>query len=157
MSSIVSVDPAKARSKWMLTDLYGRILVAATEVEPTQACCGAMVQAVRTALEQARIHDQIVVIERTGRYHRPIQRAFANTTHAYTNTQPLLDKPMENLRGVLVMSDGKEIEQFVPLDGAHLKRDEWKSVAIPVEAIPGLKDSSGQIKEIRLAPEAYYD
>jgi glyceraldehyde 3-phosphate dehydrogenase len=27
-----------------------------------------------------------------------IQRAFVNTTHAYTNTQPLLDKPMENLR-----------------------------------------------------------
>jgi glyceraldehyde 3-phosphate dehydrogenase len=27
-----------------------------------------------------------------------VQRAFVNTTHAYTNTQPLLDKPMENLR-----------------------------------------------------------
>ncbi len=27
-----------------------------------------------------------------------IERAFVNTTHAYTNTQPLLDKPMENLR-----------------------------------------------------------
>jgi glyceraldehyde 3-phosphate dehydrogenase len=27
-----------------------------------------------------------------------IVRAFVNTTHAYTNTQPLLDRPMENLR-----------------------------------------------------------
>jgi glyceraldehyde 3-phosphate dehydrogenase len=27
-----------------------------------------------------------------------IQRAFVNTTHAYTNTQPLLDKPTESLR-----------------------------------------------------------
>jgi glyceraldehyde 3-phosphate dehydrogenase len=27
-----------------------------------------------------------------------IERAFVNTTHAYTSTQPLLDRPMENLR-----------------------------------------------------------
>jgi transposase len=89
---IVVVDPAKARSKWMLTDFYGRILVAATEVEHTQACFGAMIQAVRTALEQARIHDQIVVIERTGRYHRPIQRAFAQAGFEARIIHPLTTK-----------------------------------------------------------------
>jgi transposase len=62
---IVCVDCAKARSKWMLTDFYGRILVEATEVEHTQACFGTMIQTVRTALEQAAIRDQIVVMAQT--------------------------------------------------------------------------------------------
>jgi hypothetical protein len=74
---IVCVDCAKARSKWMLTDFYGRILVDATEAEHTQPCFKAMTQTVRAALDQFTIRDQIVVIERTGRYHRPVQRAFA--------------------------------------------------------------------------------
>jgi len=55
----------------MLTDFYGRILVPAAEVEHTQACFVSMIESLRMALEQAGIRDQIVVIERTGRYHRP--------------------------------------------------------------------------------------
>ena len=56
---IVCVDCAKARSKWMLTDFYGRILVPPTEVEHTQACFASMIERLRTALEQAGIRDQI--------------------------------------------------------------------------------------------------
>jgi transposase len=89
---IVCVDCAKARSKWMLTDFYGRILVKATEVEHTQADFRAMIQALRIALEQAVIRDQIVVIERTGRYHRPIQRAFAKEGFEARIIHPLTTK-----------------------------------------------------------------
>jgi transposase len=89
---IVCVDCAKARSKWMLTDFYGRILVEATEVEHTQACFRAMIQTLRTTLEQAAIRDQIVVIERTGRYHRPIQRAFAQAGFEARIIHPLTTK-----------------------------------------------------------------
>ncbi len=73
---IVSVDCAKARSKWMLTDFFGRVLVPPTEVEHTRPCFASMINSPCAALEQAGIQDQIVVIERTGRYHRPVQRAF---------------------------------------------------------------------------------
>ena len=45
---IVCVDCAKARSKWMLTDFYGRILVPPTEVEHTQACFASMIERLRT-------------------------------------------------------------------------------------------------------------
>jgi transposase len=89
---IVCVDCAKARSKWMLTDFYGRVLVPPTEVEHTQACFAAMIQTVRAALEQAAIRDQIVVIERTGRYHRLIQRAFANAGFEARIIHPLTTK-----------------------------------------------------------------
>ena len=34
---IVSVDCAKARSKWMLADFYGRVIVPPTVVEHTRA------------------------------------------------------------------------------------------------------------------------
>ena len=89
---IVCVDCAKARSKWMLTDFYGRILVPPTEAEHTQACFAAMIERLRTALEQAGIRDQIVVIERTGRYHRPIQRAFAKAGFEVRIIHPLTTK-----------------------------------------------------------------
>ena len=89
---IVCVDCAKARSKWMLTDFYGRILVPPTEVEHTQACFASMIERLRTALEQAGIRDQIVVIERTGRYHRPVQRAFAKAGFEVRIIHPLTTK-----------------------------------------------------------------
>jgi ribosomal protein S11 len=89
---IVCVDCAKARSKWMLTDFYGRNLVPPIEVEHTQACFASMIERLRTALEQAGIRDQIVVIERTGRYHRPVQRAFAKAGFEVRIIHPLTTK-----------------------------------------------------------------
>jgi len=89
---IVCVDCAKARSKWMLSDFYARVLVPPTEVEHTQACLASMIRDLRTALEQARIRDQIVVIERTGRYHRPIQRAFDQAGFEVRIMHPLTTK-----------------------------------------------------------------
>jgi hypothetical protein len=46
----------------MLSEFYGRVLVPPTEVEHTQACFTSMIRGLRTALEQAGIRDQIVVI-----------------------------------------------------------------------------------------------
>jgi transposase len=89
---IVCVDCAKARSKWMLTDFYGRLLVPATEVEHTQPGFRAMIQAVRSALDRFPIRDQVIVIERTGRYHRPIQRAFAQAGLETRIIHPLTTK-----------------------------------------------------------------
>jgi transposase len=76
----------------MLTDFYGRVLVPPTEVEHTQACFTSMIRDLRTALDQARMRDQIVVIERTGRYHRPIQHAFAKAGFEARIIHPLTTK-----------------------------------------------------------------
>ena len=72
---IVSVDGAKARSKWMLADFYGRVIVPPTVVEHTRAGLQAMIRSIREAVARAGIADLIVAIERTGRYHLPVQRA----------------------------------------------------------------------------------
>ena len=74
---IVAVDCAKARSKWMLTDFYGRILLPPTHVAHTRPDLDAAVAQVRQAFAEHQLQDGLVAIERTGRYHRVVQRAFA--------------------------------------------------------------------------------
>ena len=91
--AFVCIDCAKARSKMMLADFYGRVLVEPTIVEHDQPGFEAAIQQVRDAMTRHGIKDLIVVIERTGRYHGPIQRAFANAgfevriLHPYTTKQ----------------------------------------------------------------------
>ena len=74
---IVSVDCAKARSKWMLADFYGNIIIPPTIVEHNRAGLEAAISQVRQTLPARALQDCLVAVERTGRYHRPVQRAFA--------------------------------------------------------------------------------
>src|SRR5260370_27228996 len=74
---IVSVDCAKARSKWMLADFYGNVVLPPTVVEHNRAGLEAAISQIRQALPTRTLHDCLVAVERTGRYHRPVQRAFA--------------------------------------------------------------------------------
>ena len=74
---IVCVDCAKARSKWMLTDFYGRVLVPPTEVAHNRVELAGAVAQVRAALTLHDLRDCLVAIERTGRYHHPIKNVFA--------------------------------------------------------------------------------
>jgi transposase len=72
---IVAVDCAKARSKWMLADFYGNILIGPTPVEHTRPGLDDFTARIRRAIADHDLRDSIVAIERTGHYHRPIQRA----------------------------------------------------------------------------------
>src|SRR5436190_11441831 len=90
---IVSVDCAKARSKWMLADFYGNVLVPPTEVAHNRVELEAMVAQVRAALLQHDLRDCLVAVERTGRYHHPVKNVFAKagfetrTVHPYATKQ----------------------------------------------------------------------
>jgi transposase len=74
---IVSVDCAKARSKWMLCDFYGNVLVPPTEVAHTRTALDTALAQLRQALAAHALADVLVAIERTGQYHHLPQRAFA--------------------------------------------------------------------------------
>ncbi len=74
--AFVCVDCAKARSKILVADFYGRVLVEPTTVEHNRSAFDASILAVRAAMDRHHIKDVIVVVERTGRYHGPIRRAF---------------------------------------------------------------------------------
>jgi hypothetical protein len=64
-------------------------------------------------------------------------------------------KPLANFRIVLVTADNRKMEFTLPVDSARLEREEWRSVAIPVASIPGIKESAGQLKEIHLFGDSY--
>jgi transposase len=74
---IVCFDCAKARSKFLLADFYGRILLPPTEVAHQRPDLDDAVAQIRDAFRTHNLHDGLVAIERTGRYHRLVQRTFA--------------------------------------------------------------------------------
>jgi transposase len=74
---IVSVDCAKARSKWMLADFYGKVLIPPKEVSHTRGAFEVAVALLRHAAKEKGLQDVLVAVERTGNYHEPVKRAFA--------------------------------------------------------------------------------
>ena len=74
---IVCFDCAKARSKFQLADFYGRVLISPTIVVHNRLGLDEAVAQVRQAFDTHQLRDGIVAIERTGRYHRLVQRTFA--------------------------------------------------------------------------------
>jgi transposase len=73
---IVSVDCAKRRSKWMLVDFYGKVIIEPTVVEHNAGQLRLMTQTVHDACQTHGLADTIVAVEMTGIYHKPVQRAF---------------------------------------------------------------------------------
>ncbi len=74
---IVCFDCAKVRSKFLLADFYGRVLIPPTTVAHNRPDLDAAVAQVRQAFATHQLRDGLVAIERTGRYHRLVQRTFA--------------------------------------------------------------------------------
>jgi transposase len=74
---IVCFDCHKASSKFLLADFYGRCLVPPTVVEHTRPALDSAIAHIRQAFDQHQLCDGLVAIERTGRYHRLVQRSFA--------------------------------------------------------------------------------
>jgi transposase len=74
---IVCFDCAKARSKFLLADFYGALVIPPTVVAHNRQGLDSAVAQVRQALASHDLRDCLVAIERTGRYHRIVQRVFA--------------------------------------------------------------------------------
>lgn len=72
---VISVDCAKRRSKWMLCDFYGRVIVEPTTVEHNAGSLRAMTQSITAACQAEGIVDSIAAVEMTGVFHRPVQAA----------------------------------------------------------------------------------
>jgi transposase len=74
---LVCFDCGKARSKFLLADFYGRVLLPPTHVAHNRPALDAAIAQVRQAFSAHQLRDGIVAIERTGRYHRLVRRTFA--------------------------------------------------------------------------------
>jgi transposase len=74
---IVCCDCHKGSSKFLLADFYGNLLLPPAAVAHNRPDLDAAVAQVRAAFAAHDLRDGLVAIERTGRYHRLVQRAFA--------------------------------------------------------------------------------
>ena len=74
---IVCFDCHKVCSKFLLADFYGRLLIPPTVVAHRRPDLDAAVAQIRNAFTEHQLRDGLVAIERTGRYHRVVQRSFA--------------------------------------------------------------------------------
>ena len=75
---VVAVDCAKRRSKYILCDFFGKVILEPATVEHTTGGLQVMSQLVAAACKEAGLTDTIVAVEMTGIYHKPVQRAFRN-------------------------------------------------------------------------------
>ena len=89
---IVSVDCAKARSKWMLADFFGNVLIEPVIVPHTRDGFRAAIARLRQAVADHHLDDLIVAVERTGRYHLPVKRAFADAGFEARTVHPFATK-----------------------------------------------------------------
>src|SRR5260370_25336785 len=64
---ILCFDCAKARSKFLLADFYGRVLIAPTHVAHNRPDLDAAVPHIPHAFTTHQLHNGLVAIERTGR------------------------------------------------------------------------------------------
>lgn len=71
---VIAVDCAKDRSKWMMANFYGKVLIDPTEVEHRCNAFQVMAQLATEAIERHQIKDVIACVEMTGSYHKPIYR-----------------------------------------------------------------------------------
>ena len=69
---IVAIDCAKARSRYLLADFYGRPLLGPATLPHTRGEFQAAIDRLRQAMQQHQLEDLVVAIERTGEYHRPV-------------------------------------------------------------------------------------
>ncbi len=90
---IVAIDCAKARSRYLLADFFGRPLLEPTTLPHSRGDFHAAIDRLRQAMRQHQLRDLVVAIELTGDYHRPVQRAFREAgfetrlVHPFTSKQ----------------------------------------------------------------------
>lgn len=99
---IVAFDCAKERSRWLLADFYGNVLIEPATVEHQRGALNAFIHTLRDAVEKHHLGDLTVAIERTGVYHQPVQRAVqaagfeARLVHPFTTKQFRLPADPDN-------------------------------------------------------------
>lgn len=90
--AIVCIDPAKMRSEMMMADYMGNILIQSFTVEHLPAALEAAVQLIKQQVAEHQIKDLIVTVERTGNYHRVMQKVFTRAGYEVRIVHPFATK-----------------------------------------------------------------
>lgn len=127
---IVAVDCAKARSKWMLCNFYGEVLLPPAEVQHTRAS----LQLATVQLDEARrrhhLGDLIVCIEMTGTYHRPVWRSFGKAGYETRLVHPFASNHYRLAEHGDLKTDDHDLEGIfrAAINGFGLVERPWDEV-----------------------------
>ena len=124
---IVSIDCAKARCKWMLCDFFGNVLIPPTEVENNGGALDAALKQLRRAIQAHQLKDLLVAIERTGRYHRPVQNAFTAAGFETRIVHPFATKQFRQPSDPGNKTDDTDLAAIhrAAVNGFALQEPEW--------------------------------
>lgn len=134
---IVAVDCAKARSKWMLCDFYGRLLVPPTPVEHNRAALQLATLLLREACEKHGLRDHIVAVEMTGTYHRPVQRAFRQAGSETRLVHPFASRHYRLPAHGDLKTDDIDLEAIfrAAANGFGLQEPEWDDRSVRLQLL----------------------
>ena len=127
---IVAVDFAKARSKWMLCDFYGKVLIPPTVVEHQRAALELATLQLREAIERHGLKDHLVAVEMTGVYHRPVQCAFRKAGSETRLVHPFASRHYRLPAHADSKTDDHDLEGIfrATVNGFGLLEPEWDEV-----------------------------
>lgn len=134
---IVAVDCAKARSKFMLCDFYGRVLIEPTVVEHDRTALELATLTVKEACQLHGLKDHIVAVEMTGTYHRPPQRAFRKAGSETRLVHPFASKHYRQIGHFDNKTDDRDLEGIfrAAVNGFGLLEPVWDEVYLRLQII----------------------
>lgn len=127
---IVAIDCAKARSKWMLCDFYGRVLIPPTVVEHQRTALELATVQLHEAIQQHGLQDHIVAVEMTGTYHRPVQRAFRKAGSETRLVHPFASRHYRLPAHADTKTDDNDLEGIfrAAVNGFGLTEPQWGEI-----------------------------
>lgn len=124
---VVAVDCAKARSKWMLCDFYGKVLIPPTIVEHQRTPLELAAIQLREAIQKHGLQDHLVAVEMTGTFHRPVQRAFRKAGSETRLVHPFASRHYRVVGHADSKTDDHDLEGIfrAAVNGFGLVEPEW--------------------------------
>ena len=107
---IVAVDPAKARSYWMLADFYGRVLIPTTVVEHNQPGFETAIAQLRQAIAAHDLRDLVIAIEQTGRLSPTGAAAYAAAGYEARIVHPSISRYFRQAGSYDIKTDPTDLE-----------------------------------------------
>ncbi len=107
---IISVDCAKRRSKWMLSDFYGKVIIEPTVVEHTTGAFKTMIAQINDAVHANKLTDSIAAVEMTGVYHRPVQAALRKAGFDTRTVHPFASEHYRKTLHANLKTDDHDLE-----------------------------------------------
>jgi hypothetical protein len=89
---IVRIDRAKARSQGMLPDFFGNILLPPPVLPHKRPALADALALFRQAIARHDLRDSLAAVERTGRHHRVVRKAFPAAGFATRVVHPFATK-----------------------------------------------------------------